>query len=192
MIIGLTGTNGSGKGTVATYFKEKGFQYHSLSDELRMLMKVEGIEITLPNLVTWGNNIRRNNGADYLAQLVIKNIKDDEDEEASSPGNHIIDSIRNPGELEAIKKAFGKDFRMVAVDAPIDVRYERVQKRAREDDKQSLEEFKHNEEVQLKNSDPSQQQLTAVMEAADVKLDNSGSVDDLHKELEKLHAGGKK
>ena len=39
MIIGLTGTIASGKGVVSDYFKEKGFVYISLSNELRQIAK---------------------------------------------------------------------------------------------------------------------------------------------------------
>ena len=34
-LIGLTGTNGSGKGEAAAYFKKKEFSYFSLSDLIR-------------------------------------------------------------------------------------------------------------------------------------------------------------
>ena len=51
MIIGLTGTNGSGKGTVAEFLKQEGFRYHSLSDELRGVLHQQQVEITLPNLI---------------------------------------------------------------------------------------------------------------------------------------------
>ena len=34
-IIGLTGRNAAGKGTVATMLKKRSFEYHSLSDTLR-------------------------------------------------------------------------------------------------------------------------------------------------------------
>ena len=39
MIIGLTGKNGSGKGVVAAFLKERGFIFHSLSDVIREEIK---------------------------------------------------------------------------------------------------------------------------------------------------------
>ena len=36
MVIGLTGTNGAGKTSGADYLRELGFQYLSLSDEIRL------------------------------------------------------------------------------------------------------------------------------------------------------------
>ena len=45
MIIGLTGLNGSGKTSVANYFKKKKFNYYSLSDVIRNKLKKEGFEI---------------------------------------------------------------------------------------------------------------------------------------------------
>ena len=42
MIIGLTGENCAGKGTVADYLKKKGFYYLSLSDVIREELKADG------------------------------------------------------------------------------------------------------------------------------------------------------
>lgn len=180
MIIGLTGTNGSGKGTVAKFLKEKGFRYYSLSDELRRLMKEDSIEITLPNLIAWGNKIRETYGPNYLAKRVVKKIKKEQEKGTT---NFIVDSIRNPHELEEVKKLDG--FKMLAVDADLKIRYDRVQARAREDDKQTFEEFKHNEEVQMQTKDETKQQLKVVMDNADVKLMNNGTIEELKAELEK-------
>jgi dephospho-CoA kinase len=46
MIIGLTGKNGSGKTEVSEYLKNRGFEYHSLSDEIRNEIRRRGLEIT--------------------------------------------------------------------------------------------------------------------------------------------------
>jgi len=143
MIIGLTGTNGSGKGTVAEFLKQEGFRYYSLSDELRGVLHQQQVEITLPNLIVWGNKIRKTQGSDYLAKRVIEKIKKDK---AFAQKEIVIDSIRNPFELAALKTLPG--FILIAVDAPIELRYQRVQQRKREDDKQSFEAFKHNEDDQ--------------------------------------------
>ena len=46
MIVGLTGTYAAGKGTVAEYLIGRGFQYYSLSDELRLLLREKGFITT--------------------------------------------------------------------------------------------------------------------------------------------------
>ena len=51
MIIGLTGSYGAGKDTVADYLKAKGFGYHSLSDILRGELVRSGQSITRESLI---------------------------------------------------------------------------------------------------------------------------------------------
>jgi dephospho-CoA kinase len=98
MIVGLTGTLASGKGVVSEYFKEKGYVYLSLSDELRALARERGIEITRENLQNLGDEMRAKEGVGFLAKLVVKRIKENNYE------NAIVDGIRNPGEIIELKK----------------------------------------------------------------------------------------
>ena len=94
MVIGLTGPNAAGKGEAALYIKSKGFVYHSLSDILREEAKKSGIEASRENLIRLGNELRRKNGPAFLAIRAIKGLRNTE--------NHIVDSIRNPAEIEAL------------------------------------------------------------------------------------------
>src|SRR3989338_8189362 len=59
MIIGLTGKNGSGKGEAAKFLKERGFQYHSLSDVVREETAKQGKALTRANLIRAGNDLRK-------------------------------------------------------------------------------------------------------------------------------------
>lgn len=118
MIIGLTGTNAAGKGTVAKYLVEKGFRYYSLSDELRQLLKKRKIPATRANLIEGGKYYRKRFGRGYLAAVVIKKIKDK---------NGVVDSIRNLGEVAELKKQ--KNFFLIAVDAPVQIRFRRAKKK---------------------------------------------------------------
>ena len=86
-IIGLTGRNASGKGTVASFLKESSFVYHSLSDTLRDELKMRNLEESRDNLIMIGNSLREEGGPGILADLMISNL--------TSLENHIVDSIRN-------------------------------------------------------------------------------------------------
>ena len=78
MIIGLTGSYCSGKDTVANYIvKNYEFIHFSLSDEIRLLMKKQGIEATRENLIKFGTQLREKNGNDVLAQSVSKKFEQD-------------------------------------------------------------------------------------------------------------------
>jgi len=68
------------------------------------------------------------------------------DENAGKKAVIVIDGIRGISEVETFKKEFGTDFTLVRVDAPLNLRYERIKTRGRGDDSLSIEEFKAREE----------------------------------------------
>ncbi|MAG16257.1 hypothetical protein CMO88_04305 [Candidatus Woesearchaeota archaeon] len=172
MIIGLTGTNASGKGTVAKYLVEKGYEYHSLSDELRLLLEKRKIPATRENLIKEGKYYRDEHGRGYLASIVVKKIKGK---------NVVIDSIRNLGEVNELRKL--ENFHLLAIDAPVETRFERAKKRMSSRDQKTFEEFvaKQKEELRGKGSE---QQLIACMEKADFKIENDSDLKNLYKKIE--------
>ena len=74
MIIGLTGKNGAGKTEVSQYLVSRGFEYHSLSDEIREEVKKRGMEITRDVLTEVGNELRSQFGAGVLAERVLRRL----------------------------------------------------------------------------------------------------------------------
>ena len=58
----------------------------------------------------------------------------------------VVDGIRNINEIEYYKKEFGNDFKLIAIHTPFEIRFERVRKRARSDDMNSMEELKRRDE----------------------------------------------
>lgn len=101
-IIGLVGSFGSGCTFIAKKFFEKnGYNYISLSDILRdEYSKKHDDEPTREILQNFGNEIRQSNGIDYLTKIAIKIINDAKYQKV------IIDSIRNPYEVNALKSEF--------------------------------------------------------------------------------------
>ena len=173
MIIGLTGTNASGKGTLAKYLVKKGFSYYSLSDELRQLMEERNIVATRENLIKEGTKYRSEQGRGYLATLVIKKIE----------GNAVVDSVRNLGEIEELRKL--ENFYLIAIDAPVGIRFQRAKKRMSSRDQKTFEEFvaKQKEELAGKGSE---QQLVVCMEKADFKIINDSDLKNLYKKMDAI------
>jgi len=172
-LIGLTGTNGAGKGEVAAYFEKKGYAYFSLSDLIREELLKKGKEVTRNNLIKMGNQFREKGGYDILARLVMKKVK----------GKAVIDSIRNPKEVEYLRKQ--KSFILLAVDAPVDLRYERAKKRGRVESASTLHEFIKKEAEEMTNLEKGQQ-LQNCMKMADFLVINDCSLKKLHQKLEEL------
>lgn len=167
MILGLTGKNASGKGTVAEVLKTGGFEYFSLSDEIRRSLEQQGIPITRDTLTEEGNRIRRQEGAGALATRVVGRF--------SHGVNQVVDSIRNPHEVAVLRCQ--QNFFLVAVDAPCEIRFERLRQRARPGDPDTLEGFLAAEERELQSGDPITQQLLATIELADYTINNTDGKD---------------
>jgi dephospho-CoA kinase len=172
-LIGLTGTNGAGKGEVAAYLIKKSYAYFSLSDIIRETLEEEAVEANRNNLIRKGNELRRKGGPDILARRVVERVR----------GKAVIDSIRNPSEVAYLKKQAG--FILLAVDAPPSLRFERVQKRGRNESARTLDEFIQ-KEAEENGTDADAQQLRTCMEMADRTIMNDGTLEDLYRKLEEL------
>ena len=178
-IIGLTGRNAAGKGAVADILKKHSFVYHSLSDTLREELKKKGKEESRTNLIQIGNDLRNLGGPSVLADLMIKNLISSE--------SHIVDSIRNPSEVDSLNRKYDNHiFNLFLVDADQKIRFNRLKKRGRKGDSSSWEEFVHQESLEEKSDDPNKQQLLATISEAEFNVDNSGSVEQLENQIKAI------
>ncbi len=176
MIIGLTGTFGAGKDLIARYLESKNFQHLSTADILREEVLKKGLSLERETLRTFSNELKKTKGGDYLAREAVARIKNDD---------VIISAIRAVEEVDYLKKI--KNFYLVFIDAPIELRYERIRKRSRIGEKEiSLDEFKRKEELEM--SGQSSQRLDYCQEKADFIISNTDSVDELNSKIDALLA----
>jgi dCMP deaminase len=176
MIIGLTGKNGSGKTAIAEYLTSRGFEYYSLSDEIRRAIRDRGLEITRDLLIEVGNELRGRFGPGILAERILKVLESDR--------NYVVDSIRSPFEVEVLRRR--KDFSLLAVEADQERRFERSRSRGRERAAQTLEQFIEEEARELDSNDPASQQLNETRLKADLVVSNNGTLEELHRQLDEL------
>jgi dCMP deaminase len=172
-LIGLTGTNGAGKGEAAKYLESLGYAYYSLSDILREELAARGEPATRDNLIRVGNELRARFGPDILALRTLKKLR--------PGGRAVIDSIRNAREVAALRRQPG--FVLVAIDAPAEVRFARVQARGRDESAATLGEFLAKEDEERRGGEAAQQ-LEACLALADIRIENTGTLQDLHRRLE--------
>ena len=176
IIIGLTGPNGSGKGVLAEFLKARSFVYHSLSDEIREELERRDIPVSRETLVRIGTELRETNSPAVLADRVIAKIEKDR--------NYVIDSIRNPAEVEALRKFGG--FTLLRVDASPEIRFERLKERGRESDPATWKTFQALDAREAASKDANAQQIQAVAALADHVLTNEGSVADFEADVSSL------
>lgn len=174
MIVGLTGKFAAGKGTVADYLQEQGFAYHSCSDVLREELAARGVPESRENLLAIGNELRRDGGPDVLARRIAGRLRDGAD--------HIVDSIRNPAEVEALREVPG--FFLLGVDADRRVRFERLLARGRQGDPTTFEVFAALEDQETNSTDPTTQRLHATFVLADEIVFNDATVEALREAVD--------
>ncbi|KKT48960.1 MAG: hypothetical protein UW41_C0014G0004 [Candidatus Collierbacteria bacterium GW2011_GWC2_44_18] len=114
-VIGLVGPIASGKGEVAKYLRGLGFLALSLSDRVREEVRARGLPMSRENLQNIGNELRETFGGHVLAERTLEMLADIE-------GNIVIDSIRNPSEIDFLRQALG--ITVIGVDASPEHRLE--------------------------------------------------------------------
>ena len=181
MIIGLTGRNASGKGSVADILKQLGYTYDSLSDVIREEIRASGGEVSRRTLIETGNRLRGEFGAGVLAERILQRI--DAQLRDSKRQGFVVDSFRNPQEVVLFRRR--PEFILLCVEARDAVRFERLRTRGREEDPKTLEEFRRLE-VAEDSSSPVAQQLAETGALADRRIANDDTLDGLAARLEAL------
>jgi dephospho-CoA kinase len=177
MIIGVVGTICSGKSLFAEMLISKGFHRLGFSDEVREECKARGLEIERKILQDIGNEMREKNGGDYWAKRIISKMK---------PGrNYVVEGIRNPGEVEALKEL--DNFILIGVDAPVEERLQWIIKRNKDSDPKTIDEIKKiDERDRGKGEKQSGQQVDACFKMADLIIMNHGTLNELKDKVDKL------
>ncbi|MBT3405082.1 AAA family ATPase [archaeon] len=177
MIIGITGTLGAGKGTIVDYLKTKGFVHYSVRDFIVDEIKILSLAVNRDNMVLVANKLRAENSPSYIVEKLYESARED-------GGLAVIESLRAVGEVEALQSK-GK-FYLLAVDAEIRKRYERILLRQSKTDNVSFQEFVVNEKREMISNDPAKQNISQCINKADFVFENNGSFEDLEKKVEEV------
>ena len=177
MVIGITGTLGSGKDTLMELLKnEYSFKHFSVTDYLMNLLEEQGEEINRLTLSRLANRLRQDNHPAYLAEELFKKAKE-------AGGNVVIESIRTPGEVDFLKDH--SEFILFAVDADPNLRYERVQERKSVTDRIDFNTFISDEQKEMQNEEPHKQNLAMCIRVSDYKFRNNATIEMFYKRIRK-------
>lgn len=175
LLIGITGTDGGGKGTAVEELVAKhGFTHYSSRQFILEHINAAGLPTTRNQMRLTANELRRRHGNDFLVKRALELI------ERNGIKKAIVESIRAVAEAEALKAAGGY---LLAVDADQALRYERVQARRSESDKVSLAEFIRHEELEKNDPDPNGMQKAKVIAMADHLILNNKTPEDFKREV---------
>lgn len=176
-IIGLAGTNGSGKDTVGELLAEQhNYLFISVTELLRTECQRRNLPVERENLRMISAQWRRELGLGVLVDKAVAEYEIVKDQYAGV----VMASMRNPGEAERIHEFSGT---MVWIDADPHTRYDRIQAnvatrgRAEEDNK-TFEQFLAEEEAEMhtpEGGDSAMLNSAAVKDRCDVFLTNNSS-----------------
>lgn len=165
-VIGLTGPIASGKGLAVKAIREQLGSLSSksvlLSDYIRDVVRAQNLPLTRDTLREAGNARREKEGSGAWAQEALRRIGH------GTADVLIVDSIRNPGEIEALREAFGSRLFVIATDAPVEDRIARVLKRAREDDSTDTDEIERQMRIEMEDNPETGFAIVRCREMADL------------------------
>lgn len=178
-VIGLVGPFGSGCTTVANKIKElKNYEVLSLSDELRVLFrnKYPNDEPLRHLLQEFGDEVRKKMGSGFLAESISKKMKDD-------GTNYVIDSIRNPEEINFFRKTF-PEFFLFGIFADAENRWKRVSEKYDNDQREFEEDDKRDSGEKYDYG----QRVTDSFRNADIIILNNNKIEPRNKYDKELDA----
>lgn len=146
LIVGLTGMPGAGKTTVANYLSQKGIPLLVMGDVVREVAESDGLELTSDNLAKLMLRLRKRNGPEAVAHLIVNKIKlmKKEDKQLSVV---IVDGIRSMAEVRLLRRI--GSVKLLAIHGSTLTRYTHVRERGRSDVPSNLGEFDKRDKIEM-------------------------------------------
>ncbi len=179
--VGVVGQIAVGKGVLVEYLTKKlGFISFSLSSILHEELKKKKInEFTRKTLQDMGDELRRKRGDAVLAELAIESLM------KQGKNRVVIEGIRNPGEVEFLKK--NPNFVLIGVKANRELRFKRLLKRAKPWDPKTYSDFVKVDRRDLGiGQGKSGQQVGKCLAYCDFTLTNNKDTKDLQRKVDVL------
>lgn len=175
MLIGITGSFGAGKGSVARYLVEKkGFTHFSARTYISEEIKRRGMEVNRDTLTIVGNDLRKTGGPTFIFEELVKQAK-------AHGKDAVVESVRAVAEAKYIKLHGGV---VLGVDAEPKIRYERIVRRGAETDHVSYERWREQEMNESNPDDPTKQDIYGALRESDYIINNTKTLQELEEEIE--------
>ncbi len=176
LVVAVVGFSRSGKTNMANMLRDRGFWYYAGRDYLVELAKQNEKGTGRDELVEYANQLRADEGADYLMQPtkdILRSIEADPE-----AAGLVVDSIRNPGEIEFLKRELGAV--VIFVDSDDELRWERTKANPKERDPENRYEFIGLTAIDKGIGQPiTGQNIAGCVELADIVITNNGTFDEL-------------
>ncbi len=161
----ITGMPGAGKEEAIQALIPLGYNVLRMGDIVREMAKAKGIE---PDMIgRFADEERKKHGPYIWAERTAERIED--------PEKTVIDGVRSLEEVEIFRKK--GEVIIVAIHASPKTRYERLKKRARGDESDSIEKIVERDMRELSWG------VGKVIAMADIMIVNEGSIEELRENI---------
>lgn len=175
-VIGIVGLPGSGKSEAAAVARDLDIPVVTMGDVIRQACRDRGLDPATDH-GTVAKALREENGPAAIAERSLPMIED----ALADTDTVVVDGIRSDVEVEAFEDAFGEDFSLVSIEAPYELRAERLDLRGRDasaaDGGEALEDRDERERSFG---------MGEAMEMADVTVQNTDSLEVFQDQIEHL------
>ncbi len=173
-LIAFVGMPASGKSEASAVARKMNIPVVNMGDVVREETARRGLSPTDENIGGTGTKLRSEEGMDAVARRCVPRIR------SMDSLVVVVDGIRNKEEISYFKKQFGKDFKLIAIHTPTELRFERVIKRGRSDDMRDVEELKRRDEREKSWG------LDKAIKTADLTIENVSTIEKFQDEIKKL------
>jgi len=132
---------GSGKSSIVSSLKSRGFEALNLGDGVRAEAKRRNLEPSGDNLGKLMLELREKNGSGAIAELLADPIKNSQSKVI------IVDGVRSTAEIEVLKNV--GSVKLLSIEAAADTRYKFLSSRGRSDDPTTREKFEERDNREL-------------------------------------------
>ena len=175
-ILAIVGLTGSGKSEVVNYITEKGVPKVYFGGVVLNAMKESGIEWTEANEKKFREDIRAQEGKDFVVNRIVKEIHDLID---AGQRRIVADGLYTWTEYKILKHEFPGELTVAAVVAPKTLRHHRLTNRPIRP--LTIEEANSRDWAEIENLEKG-----GPIAIADHYLTNDGSLETLHKQVDQL------
>lgn len=178
-VICVVGMAGAGKSLVADELVKQGFEYLRFGQITLDEVKARGIEANENNEKKIREEFRKKHGMGAFATLNISKI-----DELLKESNVVVDGLYSWSEYKILKERYGDKMYVLAVYAPPELRYERLENRSIENDEKlrfrsfTGKEAKARDYAEIENIEKG-----GPIAMADFTIINTGSVDELKERI---------
>ncbi|WP_247730899.1 AAA family ATPase [Halovivax limisalsi] len=175
-VIGTVGLPGSGKGEAATVAREAGIPVVTMGDVVRQETADRGLDPSKDHGAV-AQALRDENGPTAIAERSLPMIRD----RLEAHETVLVDGIRSEAEVDVFEDAFGEAFTLLSIEAPFELRAERLTARGRD-----ASEADGGESLEARDERELGWGMGEAMDRADAVVENTDSLEHFHERVREI------